>query len=407
MTHTPRRSLPRLASTKILLPVFTLIFFGLPAPHANAGTITLVSAPIGDYGERRCSVDIPPAGAGKTLKLSLADRGGIGQGNCYDMQPSEILMQDIPSAAEILLTDDWLCNTTLDGKFYTQDDPEDNKSFVIRLETTRNPSQLPEIGIDRLVEFQTGKYLDYTNANGEKPVGFKLAEKTSNGAGRITRKLSCLEIKISDDDEVPELKAVALGKTQSYTVVENDSDFKCSDNYVITHRYHKGDENAHTAYTCTQVKGNGTEAILMKQSFTSAKISECGRRKPNGEHEDPPDKNCTEAVTYNKDQVDPIYFTCPTDSVMVGRKHEGDENGYTTYTCAEFYKDTIDNDKKNRMIVEPGEWKGWVKESDSNFTCGVGEVMIGRAHKSDENGPTGYRCGTLYYPIDAKSQVTP
>ncbi|MDD2112081.1 MULTISPECIES: hypothetical protein [Pseudomonas] len=407
MTHTVRRSLPRLASTTILFPVFTLMLFGLTAPHANAGTLTLVSKETEDHGERRCNVDIPAAGAGKTLKLSLADRGGIGTGNCYDMQPTEIIMQDIPSAAEILLTDDWLCNTKLDGTFYTEDDPEDNKSFVIRLETTRNPSQLPEIGIDRLVEFETGKYIDYVNDRNEKSVGFKLTEKTSNGAGRITRRLSCIEIKISDDDEIPELKAVTLGATKTVTVKEKDSDVTCEKNMVMTRRKHIGDENKDTTYGCTEVKGNGTEKILMKNSFTSASISECGRRKPSSVSAEPPDKNCTEAVTYNKDQVDYIYFTCPTDSVMIGRKHEGDENGYTTYTCAEFYKDEIDNDKKNRMIVEPGEWLDGKLEYQFDFTCGAGEVMIGRTHKSDENGYTRYRCGTLYYPTNTKSQVTP
>ncbi|UMY63019.1 hypothetical protein [Pseudomonas sp. LS.1a] len=408
MTNTVKRSLLRLASITVLFPVFILMLFGLPASNANAGTITLISKPMGDHGERRCSVDIPAAGAGKTLKLSLADRGGIGIGNCYDMQPTEIIMQDIPSAAEFLLTDDWLCNTDAGTTFYTNDDPEDNKSFVIRLETTRNLSQLPEIGIDRLVEFEKGKYLDYVNENQEKPIGFRLVDKSHTGEGRITRKLSCLEIKISEGEVIPELKAVALGG-DAYSKVEfaSNTDFKCPENYAMTRRKHSGDEMKKSTYYCNPVVGNGTETILRKESFVSAKIPECGRRKPDKLTENPPEKDCKRAFNYDKEKLDFIYLTCPTDSVMIGRWHMGDENDYTKYTCAEFYIGEIDDARKNRLIVEPDEWEEEQKESNSDIHCGIGKVMIGRAHKADENGPTRFRCGTLYYPINAKSQVTP
>ncbi|MFJ4387123.1 hypothetical protein ACIP02_22705 [Pseudomonas sp. NPDC089408] len=403
--NTTRAGHTRYLSTAILSFTFGFILFSLNTPYANAGTITLVSKPIGDFGERRCNLDIPAAGSGKTLKLSLADKGGPGVGNCYDMQPTEIIMQDIPSAAEILLTDDWLCGTALDSTFYTQDDPEDNKSFVIRLETTRQPSQLPEIGIDRLVEFEQGKYLDYPNDKGESPVGFKLAEKTSNGAGRVSRKLSCLEIKISDDANTPVLKPVALGDSTLSVVNEKDSDFECKDGRVITRRWHTGDENGSTSYFCTAIKGYEHETFLTKKTFTSAKFPECGRRKPGKVGDEQPDKDCNEAVTYHKDQVDPVYFTCPPNTVMTGRKHEGDENGLTNYTCSALYLQ--EEAKDNQLIVEPGEWEGWAYEYQSTFSCGDGKVMIGRAHKSDENGPTEYRCGQLFYPPTSKHQVTP
>ncbi|WP_141729027.1 hypothetical protein [Pseudomonas putida] len=406
MINTTRGSRTHRAPSPPLLLTLTFIFCGLITPYASAGTITLISAPTGDFGERRCTVDIPPAGAGKTLKLSVAERGGLGVGNCYDIKPSDILMQDIPSSAEILLTDDWLCDTKLDDTFYTEDDPEDNKSFVIRLETTRNPSQLPEIGIDRLAEFEVGKYIDYTNDAGEKPVGFKVVEKTHNGSGRINRKLSCLEISISDDSNTPELIAVPLGEiSTSGNIEESGSSFNCSATQVMIGRKHEGDENGDTTYTCQTVNGNGTEKILFNEDYSSPKMSECGRRKPGSLTDEQPDKNCTEAVTYNKDQVDPIYFTCPTDSVMVGRDHEGDETGYTTYRCATLYKDK--EVEANKLVVVPGEWEGSAKEPESDFTCGIGKVMIGRAHKSDENGPTKYRCGQLFYPTNPTTQVTP
>ncbi|MFJ3109009.1 hypothetical protein [Pseudomonas putida] len=411
MINTTRGSRTHRAPSPPLLLTLTFIFCGLIAPYASAGTITLISAPTGDFGERRCTIDIPPAGAGKTLKLSVAERGGIGVGNCYDIKPSDIVMHDIPSSAEILLTDDWLCDTKLDDTFYTEDDPEDNKSFVIRLETTRNPSQLPEIGIDRLAEFEVGKYIDHSNDAGEKPVGFKLAAKTHNDAGRITRKLSCLQINISEDSNTPTLTPVPLGEKTTTTIEkEHDHEFDCASDEVMVGRAHSGDEHGDheddwTKYTCQTVKGDGKVKIVIKQDYTAARISECGRRKPESTSEKQPDKSCTEAVTYNKDKVDPIYFTCPTDSVMVGRGHKGDETGYTTYRCATLYKDT--EAVENKMIVVPGDWEKEVKESNSDFTCGLGKVMIGRAHKSDENGPTKYRCGQLFYPTNPTTQVTP
>lgn len=409
MINVTRRSPPRPASAQLLIPALTLVLTGLFSPYASAGTLTLISTPIGGYGERKCTLSIPAAGAGKTVMLSLSDKGGAGVGNCYDMQPSEIIMEDIPSAAEILLTDDWWCDTTLDSNSYKYDDPEDNKNFYIKLVTTRNPSKLPEIGIDQLLRFKKGETIYYQNEEGNKPIGFKMADNTFNDSGRVTRKLSCVKVTISEGEHIPELKTVELGETTTINRPnEEKSDVLCPSGSAITGRKHKGDEKGSTDTHCTVIKGNGTDTILMQQSFKSSSFPECGRRKPNDEDSEPHDKDCHEAVTYHKDKVDPIYFTCPTDSILIGRDHQGDENGLTNYTCAEFYINEIDEDKVNRLIVEPGPWaEESVKESDSDFKCASDEVMIGRAHKSDENGDTVYRCAKLYYPTHTKGQVTP
>ena len=360
--------------------------------HTQAGTITLITSPGQDHGGYRCTLDIPPAGAGKTIRLSLADRGGPGQGNCFQMQPDTITMKDIPSAAKILLTDDWMCNTTLGSKAYKNFDPSDNKNFVIKLETMSMLSQLPNIGIDRLFEFEEGKPVKIPEAK-----GIKLTEKTFNGNGRVTSKLSCLEITISDDIDTPTLDPVLLGSmSTSNDLKESDHSFTCSNDKVMVGRKHEGDENGDTYYTCQTVQGRNQETFVIKESFTSAKIEECGRRKPDGEDKDAPDKTCAEAVNYDKDSMDYIYFTCPTDSVMIGRAHKGDENGYTDYKCATLYKNT--EDEKNKLVVKLDDWSDAVKEPGSDFTCGTDKVMVGRAHESDENGYTKYRCGQLFYP---------
>jgi len=390
-----------------VFPALTFVLLGLLASPANAGTITLISAPTGDHGERVCTVDIPAAGAGTTIRLSLADKGGVGKGNCYDMQPTEVTMKDIPSAAEILLTDDWLCNTTMGTRNYQHDDPADNKNFFIRLATVRNPSQLPQIGIDRLTQFNDGEPIwaeDYPAS------GFRMVESKYNGAKRVTRRLSCLEITISEDDKTPTLQPVALGDTEEVEVAEESYSYaECTTGHVMTWRKHKGDENAKTTYGCAKVTGKPTEKIIQGPQFVSDKFPECGRRKPGSESKEPPDKNCKDAVNYDKDEVDYTYFTCPPDHAMLMREHgdadHNDENSDTQYGCNEFYVNI--QVPENRIVIKPGEWEQEQKESDSSHQCGPDRVIIGRAHHGDENGPSVIRCGTLYYPTHPKPVVTP
>ncbi len=83
-------------------------------------------------------------------------------------------------------------------------------------------------------------------------------------------------------------------------------------------------------------------------------------------------------------------FRCPSDEVMIGRRHEGDENGDTSYMCAR-----VIHNGNAVGIADTDSWSGAQKESSSSFTCPNSEVMIGRQHHGDENGDTKYLCSVL------------
>ncbi|ATB30172.1 hypothetical protein [Melittangium boletus] len=87
-------------------------------------------------------------------------------------------------------------------------------------------------------------------------------------------------------------------------------------------------------------------------------------------------------------------YTCPSDKVLTGRMHTGDENGQTTYQCASL--EAIDADTlapiSGTIRIEAQNWSGNIKESSGTwYNAPAGMVLIGRAHDGDENGNTRYR----------------
>ncbi|MEV7009689.1 hypothetical protein [Streptosporangium sp. NPDC051022] len=84
-------------------------------------------------------------------------------------------------------------------------------------------------------------------------------------------------------------------------------------------------------------------------------------------------------------------FTCPTNQVLTGRSHVGDENKGTTYYCSWIFI----NDEQVR--VYQGDWSPGQKESKSSFSAPPNQALVGRWHTGDENGITRYRTATLYW----------
>ncbi|MFF3441385.1 hypothetical protein [Streptosporangium sp. NPDC002721] len=84
-------------------------------------------------------------------------------------------------------------------------------------------------------------------------------------------------------------------------------------------------------------------------------------------------------------------FTCPTNQVLTGRSHVGDENAWTTYHCSWIFI----NDEQ--VQVHLGDWTPGQKESRSDYTAPLDQALVGRSHTGDENGTTRYRTATLYW----------
>lgn len=89
-------------------------------------------------------------------------------------------------------------------------------------------------------------------------------------------------------------------------------------------------------------------------------------------------------------------FLCPKeDQVIVGRMHIGDENGRTSYKYGSI---SFLNDDDNRYEFKLSDiaYSEYKKESEFDFACDDGALIVGREHVGDENGNTRYAYRKLY-----------
>ncbi|MEU1722807.1 hypothetical protein ACNF49_40255 [Actinomadura sp. ATCC 39365] len=85
-------------------------------------------------------------------------------------------------------------------------------------------------------------------------------------------------------------------------------------------------------------------------------------------------------------------FLCPTNEVLIGREHIGDENADTTYWCGRIY---IDNEQVTTLRLS---FLGSTEpENESFFVTQAHQALTGRSHDGDENGYTSYYTGALFW----------
>lgn len=92
------------------------------------------------------------------------------------------------------------------------------------------------------------------------------------------------------------------------------------------------------------------------------------------------------------------YYLCPTNTVMTGRYHDDDENGQTQYEYATLR--AVDENGKTvsgTITVEDVQWSSPVSESSSNFNAPSNRVIVGRQHEGDENGDTQYATAVVKF----------
>lgn len=156
----------------------------------------------------------------------------------------------------------------------------------------------------------------------------------------------------------------------SSSIKESDGTFfKASSGRVLVGRYHKGDENGYTKYATAIVKVNGVQAQTIDDE-NSAKIKESSG----------------------------VWYVTPTDRVLVGRYHKGDENGETYYISAKIlvvsgFREPAPNG--TRIIPVNMEESQSFKESDFLFQCESNKVITGRYRSGDENGTTKFQYASL------------
>lgn len=362
------------------------------APVNNNAQITLYGLK-GDVNDAEnvnrvsCTIEVPPPGAGRSIDVQLNNPGS----NCYELRVEYIAMHNMPAATQVLLTDDYFCGTELGTEYDDRRDPSTNQNFWVKLRTTANGATLVKESISALKA--KGFLTNVPETGGNPSNDVILEDYRLNGEGaRMTYTLSCIRITSSTNKQTQRGDYVSVPAVGwHHDVKESESkDWTCPANQVITARKHDGDENATTHYKCASIEGLQTETSGWSRSFP-----ECGfetdRKPDNGEY-----PTCTDKGYDNAD-MEYLYFSCPANEVMVGRSHKGDENAATSYQCAALYKGQPGSN--NRVSVWPETWSKPQKESESEHVCPMDQVMVGRAHKGDENNETRYLCAKLRQPV--------
>ncbi|WP_436761310.1 hypothetical protein [Streptosporangium sp. V21-05] len=148
---------------------------------------------------------------------------------------------------------------------------------------------------------------------------------------------------------------IEVERAYAETVWEWIDPFTCPTNTVLTGRSHYGDEDAPTTYYCSFILIDGEQAQVHLGDWTS-------RQKESRSD-----------------------YSAPDHHAVVGRWHEGDENGYTRYRTATVYW------RGQQVLLANGEISGAHKESNHTWHANRNKVMTGRLHSGDENGRTYYR----------------
>jgi len=100
-------------------------------------------------------------------------------------------------------------------------------------------------------------------------------------------------------------------------------------------------------------------------------------------------------------------FECPLNTVMIGRMHQGDENGNTYYQSAPL---KVDPSTGQTGVATIGDQSGWLdagQQSGLTYNAPEGYVITGRKHDGDENGHTYFKISRVYVGNTYSKTVDP
>lgn len=153
----------------------------------------------------------------------------------------------------------------------------------------------------------------------------------------------------------------------SSSMKESKSSFLCPSNTVMTGRYHTGDENGQTEYEYSTLKAIDSKGNVVSGTITIEDVKW--------------DRSIKESAEG---------YNAPTNRVIVGRQHDGDENGQTKYATAIVKFNGKPTYVNNTVISQA------IKESAGVwFKSSEREVITGRQHLGDENKNTFYYTGVI------------
>lgn len=169
-------------------------------------------------------------------------------------------------------------------------------------------------------------------------------------------------------------------RVSSDSIKESKGIWCCSDSErVMTGRHHTGDENGSTYY-------NYSKLYSLEPSTEPA---------PKGTIIVPDKRTQSESMKESKSS-----FLCPSNMVLTGRLHSGDENGNTIYEYASLKAISASGEviTDADITVQNVTWVEYKKESTGEgYDAPYGKVIVGRKHSGDENGSTAYAIGDVFY----------
>ncbi|MEW9550085.1 hypothetical protein [Nonomuraea sp. NPDC050783] len=154
---------------------------------------------------------------------------------------------------------------------------------------------------------------------------------------------------------------IEIVKGYSATVNEKDSEFICPAGEVLIGRKHEGDENGSTTYWCGRIWIGREQVTVSTNHYQQV------------DHE-----------TYS-------WFEAPESNAMVGRRHDGDENGLSVAYFA------LLTWQGRPVTLVNKRWSQTYRESGHESRANPGEIMTGRKHFGDENGDTSYQYALVSY----------
>jgi len=328
-------------------PLFGILLMGIALPalatqanERSAGGYIQLRDEIPNDGTKTCNLPVGPAGSGQTRIYELpADESPC---RAFMNKTDDIYFSELPSAAQITLTGNSVCNT---------DGPDTEDNFWIKLKTTLKFTSPESMSMQYFFSQTKGTII--------KP-GLLLVDYYLKGeAADAIDQLSCVKV-VTSRATLPKPIEWPDLVDHRWTSFHPDGGltYNCGGNRLMTGAgLDVFDDDDPVSYQCATPVLKGTE-VTLKNHRQSAKNT-----GPNN------------------------YYVCPINTILTGIKTDGGSR----YTCTEAWLGDT------RLEVTPDNTFGEMLPSIGHrFACPSGKALISRYFSDGDK--VGYRCGKLFLP---------
>jgi hypothetical protein len=283
---------------------------------------------IRDKDNAQCSLAVPGEGSGEQVNYEFNSPNTW----CKDIKRRTIQFDNLPSSVNILITDGIGCNTE-DGK------------FSMELRTTRRVTSTPAFEFEDLVSYEDNTII---------APGLMMVKKRKTQDSDARDSTACIRLITSSRTRPTPPNKYRVKVSEN---VGTTTKFTCGLHEVMLGRKVEGGMQT---YTCATFQLDSKTLGVTDISWSD-----------------------------NIPEMTGVYFMCPPGKVMVGRHQLIPVFGITTYACG-----ALTHNDNNLNIRWFDGWSAPQNENKSNFTCPDDSFLVGRYHDGDDEGPTRYRCAT-------------